>query len=261
SFCANAHWKHVPHAYCLCICRLPNRDPSKVQDGKVQASPKRAVDTKLKRRIDEYLDLETNLKEREILLKKAFREGYWDDAKEIAKKGVKLWEAPKKMTPSHLAPRFFDVTAKTLAGNTTSIYELVPKASATLVTFVNSGIASEHIDTYIAPFVKEFGGNDKVQIVQIHAEDNWAKSVAMQLFLPSLRRRLVKEQWGKYLLCYKDISDDRRKIGISNRLLGWVHLVDSQCKLRWQAHGPATADETETLIESTKKLLERAERE
>ncbi len=42
---------------------------------------------------------------------------------------------------------------------------------------------------------------------------------------------------------------------MTNSLLGWVHLVDSNGKIRWQAHGPATETELQTMLYLTNLLL------
>lgn len=47
---------------------------------------------------------------------------------------------------------------------------------------------------------------------------------------------------------------------MQNSYLGYVFLVDSNCKIRWGAHGPATEAEVKTLLESVQKLSERGGR-
>lgn len=47
---------------------------------------------------------------------------------------------------------------------------------------------------------------------------------------------------------------------MQNSYLGYVFLVDSNCKIRWGAHGPATETEVKTLLESVQKLSERGGR-
>jgi hypothetical protein len=54
---------------------------------------------------------------------------------------------------------------------------------------------------------------------------------------------------------YGEIKDARRAVGMTNRLLGWVNLVDSNGKIRWQAHGFAKDHEIETLINGAHQLI------
>jgi ATPase complex subunit ATP10 len=43
-------------------------------------------------------------------------------------------------------------------------------------------------------------------------------------------------------------------LGITNRYLGYVFLVDSEGKVRWGAHGNATPKELETMVKLTGEL-------
>jgi ATPase complex subunit ATP10 len=46
-------------------------------------------------------------------------------------------------------------------------------------------------------------------------------------------------------------------LGIENRLLGYVFLVDHNLKVRWAGCGPATPKETEDLRTATAVLMRR----
>ena len=55
-----------------------------------------------------------------------------------------------------------------------------------------------------------------------------------------------------YLNHYENISEIRRSVGISNKTLGWVHIVDERGFIRWQAHGKASEDE----VKNMKKIFD-----
>ena len=42
---------------------------------------------------------------------------------------------------------------------------------------------------------------------------------------------------------------------MTNRLVGWVNLVDAKGRIRWQAHGPAKEHEIETLLKSASAIM------
>ena len=48
---------------------------------------------------------------------------------------------------------------------------------------------------------------------------------------------------------------DRKSVGITNRHLGWVQLVDGFGRIRWQAHGPAKPEEINTLLRLTQDFI------
>lgn len=48
-----------------------------------------------------------------------------------------------------------------------------------------------------------------------------------------------------------------RPLGIENQLLGYVYLVDENCKIRWAGCATAKPEETESLRKSTAVLMKR----
>ncbi|KAI8911241.1 ATP10 protein-domain-containing protein [Powellomyces hirtus] len=212
------------------------------------------VTPKLQKRMDKYLDLDENLKEREDLLKQAFRDGYWDDYKEAARKGAKLWEAPKRIRKAQGSPMIPNPTTKSLTGQTTDVLSLVRGKKATLVTFMFSAFGEAHVNTYTEPFMDAFKEAGDVQLVQLNVEENWLKAPILRLLTPFVRRRVPKERQANYLLHYKSIQDARRAAGMTNTVLGWANLVDAEGRVRWQAHGPAKDHEIESMIRLTRQL-------
>lgn len=57
------------------------------------------------------------------------------------------------------------------------------------------------------------------------------------------------------MLSYENIEDLRRPVGIVNKLLGWVVLVDGAGRIRWVAHGHATAKELENMMKFSETLI------
>jgi ATPase complex subunit ATP10 len=45
-----------------------------------------------------------------------------------------------------------------------------------------------------------------------------------------------------------------------NNSIGYVFLVDEQCKIRWSACAQATDEEKQTLLQSVKTLINRAKK-
>ncbi|KAJ3214356.1 Mitochondrial ATPase complex subunit atp10 [Dinochytrium kinnereticum] len=213
---------------------------------------------KFQQRMNEYLDYETNTKERERLLHQAFHEGYWDDQKgsvKLARKGIKHWEAPSSLVASQKALVIPRVIGTSLSGKEINLHEALKKSSVNFVTFAFSGLAESQINSYLVPFRKEFGDNDKVQIFQVMIEENWAKAWAFKLFVPWTRFRTREADRDNYLYYAGEFSAMRRAAGMTNKLLGWVNLVDANGRIRWQAHGPATEGEKEFMGVGVSQIL------
>lgn len=97
------------------------------------------------------------------------------------------------------------------------------------------------------------------QRVQINLEDNWLKAWMIRLFMPSLRIKLGKENWKRYFLVRKGITDQIREgIGLLNGKVGYTYLLDGECRIRWAGSGPCEDDEKEALVKGTRRLIEEA---
>jgi len=101
----------------------------------------------------------------------------------------------------------------------------------------------------------------------------------VSFFTSSLRRTVPESRWATYLLARGEWSDidvnclelwvlpsfaeDLHQIyeplGMENKILGFVFLIDSDCKVRWAGCGPASEKEVQSLRESTAVLMKRME--
>jgi ATPase complex subunit ATP10 len=102
------------------------------------------------------------------------------------------------------------------------------------------------------------------QMVQINVEENAMKAMIIKFFMGNLRRRLGVENWGKYFLVRRGITDEiRDAVGLLNSKVGYVYLLDAHCRIRWAGSGVAESDEKDGLVKCTKRLIEelRATRE
>jgi ATPase complex subunit ATP10 len=115
--------------------------------------------------------------------------------------------------------------------------------------------ASQKNNPELHEVVKRSGG--LAQIVQINVEENALKAMIVRLFMPSLRKRLGVDNWGRYFLVRKGISDQiRDAVGLLNSKVGYTYLLDGECKIRWAGSGVCEGDEKEGLVKCTRSLVE-----
>lgn len=79
----------------------------------------------------------------------------------------------------------------------------------------------------------------------------------MKALVGTIRRNTPVERRDNYVLLYKDISRVRRYLAMTNQYIGYVFLVDENCKIRWTAHGLATDHEIANMVGMTKFLAEK----
>ncbi|PSN73142.1 hypothetical protein BS50DRAFT_180381 [Corynespora cassiicola Philippines] len=97
------------------------------------------------------------------------------------------------------------------------------------------------------------------QMVDVNVEENPAKAWIIALFQWRLRRQRSKEDWGKYFVVRKGVSERiRETIGLLNSRVGYVYLVDQDCKIRWAGSANAEGTEAEDLNRGLKRLIEEA---
>jgi len=93
--------------------------------------------------------------------------------------------------------------------------------------------------------------------VDINVEENAMKAALIRLFMGNLKRRLPVEAHGRYFLVRRGITEDMRdEIGLLNSKVGYVYLVDSECRIRWAGSGRAEPGERESMLGGLVKLLQ-----
>jgi len=95
------------------------------------------------------------------------------------------------------------------------------------------------------------------QLVRINIEENRLKAAMVRLFMPGLRKTLGFDNWGRYFLVARGVTDDMRDtIGLLNSKVGYTYLLDGQCRIRWAGSGRAEGEEKESLVKGVRRLLE-----
>jgi ATPase complex subunit ATP10 len=98
-----------------------------------------------------------------------------------------------------------------------------------------------------------------VQMVDVNIEENSLKAWIIALFQFRLRAAKPKEDWGKYFVVRKGVSEKiRETIGLLNGRVGYVYLVDQDCKIRWAGSGNAEGSEMDDLNRGVGKLVAEA---
>jgi len=98
-----------------------------------------------------------------------------------------------------------------------------------------------------------------VQMVDVNIEENSLKAWIIALFQWRLRRMKPREDWGKYFVVRKGVSAKiRETIGLLNGRVGYVYLVDQDCKIRWAGSGNAEGSEMDDLNRGVGKLVAEA---
>jgi len=100
---------------------------------------------------------------------------------------------------------------------------------------------------------------DICQKIEINIEENSMKAWILAMFQWNLKRQYKQEDWGKYFIVRKGVSDLMREtLGMLNRRVGYVYLVDENLKIRWAGSGDAEGTESEDMVKGLRKLVQDA---
>ncbi|KAI4139620.1 MAG: hypothetical protein L6R39_006197 [Caloplaca ligustica] len=101
-----------------------------------------------------------------------------------------------------------------------------------------------------------------LQRVEINIEQDWMKALIIRTFMAGIRKQRREEDWKRYFLVTKGVTDEMKEaIGMGNVRVGYVYLVDWDCRIRWAGSANADEGEKEGLVAGAKRLVEASNRE
>ncbi|KAL2199659.1 ATP10 protein-domain-containing protein [Corynascus similis CBS 632.67] len=220
----------------------------------------------LKERHADFTNYEKHLKRREYLKNKISRP-YFRDWRNLQFHEGKTFLSPPRPFRADLSLYFPNLYGRTLArvdADTTPLLE----GRASVVAIFSSMWAENQARTFTSPdqnpalheALQASGG--RAQLVQVNVEEDMLKAWLVRFFSGSLRQRVGKENWDKYFLVRRGITDEiRESIGLLNSKVGYTYLVDHQCRIRWAGSGPAAPGEKEGLVKGVQRILSEMEQE
>ena len=101
-----------------------------------------------------------------------------------------------------------------------------------------------------------------VQKVEINMEETRGRAALVWLFAGGLRRARRREELGRYFVVRRGLTDEMKmEMGYVNGKVGYVYLVDWECRIRWAGSGEAEVGEKEGLVTGARRLMEARKRE
>lgn len=176
----------------------------------------------------------------------------------------KIWVAPPRPFRSEVAlffPNFYGTTLVKGSGAKRDTTPLLRKKTS-VVAICGSMWGEAQVDSFVSRKENEklhkllAESDGRVQLVRIVLEESRMKAWMISLWKGSLRRKMGEGNWDKFFLIRRGISlPIRESVGLLNSKLGYIFLVDRECKIRWAASGPAQKEEKENLVTSVERLL------
>jgi ATPase complex subunit ATP10 len=207
---------------------------------------------------------ERNLEKRKDLVER-WSTNYFRDFKNIRKyRSGKTFMANARIFKKEAALYFPNFHGKTLAeksADTTDVLE----GKITVVNVYSSQWGEAQAQTFTGKKVNTAlhqlleQSPHMVQMVDVNIEENSMKAWIISLFQWRLRSSKPKEDWNKYFVVTKGVSEKTREtIGLLNGRVGYVYVVDQDCKIRWAASGNAEGSEMDDLNRGVARLVSEA---
>lgn len=218
----------------------------------------------LRQRRNDLVDWEKHLKRRQELKHKMARP-YFRDWSNLSNHKGKTFLAPPRPFKSDLSLYFPNLYGETLSKTDKSPRDTTPtlEGKVSIVTMYSSMWAQNQAQTFVSkeanPALHEIldANKGKAQLVRINFEEDTLKYWLLKWFLGGIRKTVGKENWDKYFIVRKGISDEIREcIGLLNSKVGYTYLVDGECRIRWAGCGDSQADEKDGLLKGVNRLLD-----
>lgn len=204
---------------------------------------------------------------RKILLRTYLRP-YFQDWKHVDHWKGKSFVANERLFKKEAALYFPNMFGKTLSekgDGPQNGRDTTPalRGKITVVGIQSGQWAEEQVDTFLGAKenqeLQDIIAQGKVQRADINVQDNWLR--ALFVFSSKLRKQVPREQWERYFRVKlvrdtgRGITEDiRDAMGFLNSNVGYVYLLDSECRIRWAGSGHAWPGERESLNAGIRRL-------
>ncbi|KAL2269820.1 hypothetical protein VTJ83DRAFT_2004 [Remersonia thermophila] len=224
----------------------------------------------LRQRHADFTNYEKHLQRRQYL-KSQISRPYFRDWANLQFHEGKTFLAPPRPFRADVSLFFPNLHGRTLVrGSAGKAADTTPllQGRASVVSIFSGLWAENQANTFTSPeqnpALHEIlqANQGRAQLVKVNVEEDMLKAWLVRLFSGSLRRRVGQENWHRYFLVRKGITEEiRESIGVLNRKVGYTYLVDHECRIRWAGSGPADPGEREGLVKGLQRILSEMDAE
>ncbi|KAI0087368.1 ATPase assembly factor ATP10 [Irpex rosettiformis] len=201
-------------------------------------------------------DDKLRVKQRGALLKEVVK-GNFDDLNATRHHGGKMWIAPPALIRENKARYFPDIEGTSLATSEKTYTTDILLKKVSLVSILSSKISEIQTHMFTEPTCTQYSGDRHFQHLKINLQENKMRSVLVSFFASSIRKTMPKEQWPFYMISSQNMDYIRDDIGLRNKFIGYVFLVDDKCRIRWAGCADPQPAEIQALRTCTGNLLKR----
>lgn len=231
-------------------------------------------DLTLLERRDSYID-QDNVRARRRLLVRTLLRPYFQEWKLLRHFKGKSFVGGDRLFKRDRALYFPNLWGWTLAADGAKGMDTTPvlRGKVSLVGIQSGVWAEEQVRTFLGDgenptlqkLIRENGG--LVQKVEINIQDHWLRALLVKLFKNKLRKTRPASDWRKYFTVRlgrdtgRGLTEDiRDAMGLLNSQVGYVYLLDTECRIRWAGSGHAWEGETSSLNAGVMRLVQESQK-
>jgi len=206
---------------------------------------------------------EARIAERKESLRDELKRGYVNDLKELKANAGKAFRATDKLAAEQAAVPFpSSLRLVEPSGAPLPLPPLDGSVRCALVCVAFRNGAEEMLSSWREPFRAQFADTDAARIYELSLVDSALMGLwpFRGMIVRGARAAQARELTApppivQYGFHFGNTRDERRALGITNLLTGYVYLVDGEGRVRWRGCGLAEPWEVEVMLNSSATLL------